>query len=76
MIRSWWKRYLYAVGAGNHLERCTFCDQTFDIRDPGQVLVHQNHQLAAGASHAIDPISEDKPPPMRNVVPFRRRGER
>ena len=41
MIRSWWKRYLYAVGAGNHLEPCTFCDQTFDIRDPGQVLVHQ-----------------------------------
>jgi hypothetical protein len=73
MIRRWWKRYLYGLGAGNNLERCPFCDQTFDIRDPGQVLVHHNHQLAAGAPPAIDRTPEDDPPPLRNVVPFRRR---
>ena len=54
MIRRWWKRYLYGVGAGHHVERCPFCGQTFDIRDLGQVLVHFNHQLAAGAPPAID----------------------
>jgi hypothetical protein len=76
MIRRWWKRYLYGIGAGNHLERCPFCGQIFDIRDSCQVLVHYNHQAAAGASPAIDPIRvEGEPPSLRKVVPFRRRRE-
>ena len=76
MIRRWWKRYLYGVGAGHHVERCPFCGQTFDIRDLGQVLVHFNHQLAAGTPPAIDLTpEEDKPPSLCNVVPFRRRPE-
>ena len=77
MIRRWWERYLHGVGAaGNHLERCPFCGQTFDIRDPCQVLMHYNHQAAAGTTPPIDlPPEEDKPPSLRNAVPFRRRGE-
>ena len=75
MIRRWWKRFRYEVGAGHHFERCPFCDQTFDIRDPGQVLVHHHHQLAAGAPHTDDPSPEDNPPALRNVLPFRRRRE-
>jgi len=54
MIRRWWKRYLYGGSAGHQLERCPFCGQTFDIRDLGQVLLHRDHQLAAGAPPAIE----------------------
>ena len=76
MIRRWWKRYLSGVGAGPHLERCPFCGETFDIRDLGQVLLHCDHQVAAGAPPAIDLTREEgEPPSLGNVVPFRRRRE-
>ena len=76
MIRKWWKQYLYGLGAGHQLESCPFCGQAFDIRDLGQVVVHYNHQLAAGAPSAIDlTLEKDEPPSLRNVVPFRRRRE-
>jgi hypothetical protein len=74
MIRKWWKRYLYGLGAAHHLESCPFCGQTYDIRDVGQVVVHYNHQVAAGAPPAIDLTpEEDKPPSLRKVVSFRHR---
>jgi hypothetical protein len=74
MIRRWWERYLYVAGAGHHFERCPFCGQAFDIRDLGQVLLHRDHQLAAGAPPAIELIpQEGKPASLRKVVPFRRR---
>jgi hypothetical protein len=70
MIRRWWKRYLYGVGAANHLERCPFCGPTCDIRNPGQVVVHYNHQLAAGAPPAGNVMpDEERLPHLRNVVP-------
>ena len=76
MMRRWWKRFLYGVGAGHHLERCPFCGQTFDIRDLGQVLLHRDHLLAADDPPAIDlTIKGNNPPLLRNVVPFRRRRE-
>jgi hypothetical protein len=76
MIRRWWKRYLYGVGAGPHLERCPFCGETFDIRDFCQVMVHYKHQVAAGAPPAIDLTrKEDEPPLPGKVVSFRRRRE-
>jgi hypothetical protein len=50
MIRRWWRRYFYGVGAGPYLERCPFCGETFDIRDSCQVLVHYKHQVTAGIS--------------------------
>jgi hypothetical protein len=74
MIWRWWKRYLFGVGAGNPLERCPFCGETYDIRDLGQVAVHYNHQLAAGAPPAVDITpDEERPPYLRKVVPFRQR---
>ena len=60
MMRRWWKRFLYGVGAGHHLERCPFCGQTFDIRDLGQVLLHRDHLLAADDPPAIDLIYQSK----------------
>jgi hypothetical protein len=76
MIRRWWKRYLYGVGAGPHLERCPFCGETFDIRDSCQVIVHYRHQVAAGAPPAIDLTrKEDEPPLPGKVVSFQRRRE-
>jgi hypothetical protein len=59
MIRKWWKRYLYGLGAAHHLESCPFCGQIYDIRDAGQVVVHYNHQVAAGAPPAIDLTPEE-----------------
>ena len=76
MLRRWWKRYLYGVDAGHNFERCPFCGQTFDIRDIGQVLLHRDHQLAAGAPPAIELTPQKgKPTSLRKVVPFRRRRE-
>lgn len=71
---SWWKWYFYGAGPAHHAERCPFCGQTFDIRDPGQVLLHRDHLLAADASSAIGlPSQEEEPASLRKVVPFRRR---
>ena len=76
MMRRWWKRFLYGVGAGHCLERCPFCGQTFDIRDLGQVPHPRDHLLAADDPPAIDlSIKGNNPPPPRNAVPFRRRRE-
>jgi hypothetical protein len=58
----------------DHLERCPFCGQTFDIRDVGQVLLHRNHLFAASGSPAVDPFPEEyKAPSLGNVVPLRPR---
>jgi hypothetical protein len=73
MIQRWWKRFLYGAGAGHHLERCPFCGQTFDIRDLGQVMLHRDHQLADDGPPAFEPPLKSDNPPLRNVVPFRRR---
>jgi hypothetical protein len=75
MIQGWWKRFLYRAGAGHHLERCPFCGQTFDIRDVGQVMLHRDHQLAAGAPPAIELTPDEGKPASRKVAPFRRRRE-
>ena len=76
MLRRRWKRFLYGVGAGHHLERCPFCGQTFDIRDLGQVLLHRDHLLAPDEPPAIDLTREkDKPSLLGKVVPLRRRRE-
>jgi hypothetical protein len=55
-----------------HDERCPFCGRTFDWRDPSQVLQHYDHQLAAGAPPANDPIvEEDEPLGLRKVILFK-----
>jgi hypothetical protein len=41
-----------------HLEHCPFCGEMFDMRDLGQVLEHDDRQLAEGAPPAED-LTED-----------------
>jgi hypothetical protein len=58
------------VADASHLERCPFCGRMFDMRELGEVLEHYDHQLAAGVPAGDLAPEQDKPPGVREVIPF------